>query len=156
MRIITKCCSLVLVLELLSNSGFAAGADPETVTVTGRQPDRDTMAGDLDPTNTHFHGLTGEQISRDIDPLDRESAFREFARGLSGPLGESYDWHGLRDDGRFRATREFREAGLLCRDFTEETSHRSVEALMPETTSDGGNTIVMGTACREPDGWYFR
>lgn len=149
MHIFTKCCCLVLVLELLSNPGLAA--DPESVTVTGTA-DKDMLRGDLDPTRTQFRGLTGEQISRAIDPLDRESAFREFARGLSGPLGESYDWHGLRDDGRFRATREFREAGLLCRDFTAETSRRGAYAPKPEPVS----AIVMGTACREPDGWYFR
>ena len=156
MRPITKCCTLVLALGLLGNSGFTAAADPETVTVTGKQADQDLMRGDLDPTSSHFHGLTGEQISRDIDPLDRESAFREFARGLAGPLGESYDWHGLRDDGRFRTTREFHEAGLLCRDFTAETAHRGIGAPRPEENRPGSSSIVMGTACREPDGWYFR
>jgi hypothetical protein len=122
------------------------------------------MTADLDPAKDHFEGLTGEKIARDIDPPDRISAFQQFARGLSGPLNQSYDWHGLHDDGRFRPTREFTEAGLLCRDFVEETDHHDVEIFPPpagtQAGSDGGMDfkvpVVLGTACREADGWHFR
>jgi hypothetical protein len=150
---------LVLALDLLAGSAVAAvqpGDSRESVTVTGKQTDLDALKADLDPTRDHFDGLTGEKISRDIDPLDRYSAFQEFARGLSGPLGEAYDWHGLRDDGFFRPTREFYEAGLLCRDFTEETNHHSVENPKPLSGIDSRPPMVLGTACRERDGWHFR
>ncbi|HVZ27204.1 MAG TPA: hypothetical protein VG798_00975 [Rhizomicrobium sp.] len=149
-------CILLMALSLLGGAAFAADDSRETVTVTGQSPVIGAMTADLDPTRTHFGGLTGEKISRDIDPLDRYSAFREFARGLSGPLGEWYNWHGLRDDGHFRPTREFYEAGLLCRDFTEETVHRQVEVFPPQAAMDVRPPLVLGTACREEDGWHFR
>jgi surface antigen len=165
MRAITKStCSLVLALNLLlGGSALAAVAPPdsrESVTVTGKRTDLDAMKADLDPTRDHFGGLTGEKIARDIDPLDRYSAFHEFARGLAGPLGESYDWYGLRDNGRFRPTREFYEAGLLCRDFVEETDHRGEEDgpgnAEQQSRIQFREPILMGTACRENDGWHFR
>jgi hypothetical protein len=153
---IAKTCCLLLALNLSAASAFAAQDTRESVTVTGRQTGPDALTADLDPARDHFDGLTGEKIARDIDPLDRYSAFQEFALGLSGPLNESYDWYGLRDDGRFRPTREFYEAGLLCRDFTEETDHRAVETVPPEATMDARPPIVLGTACHERDGWHFR
>ncbi|HWB97774.1 MAG TPA: hypothetical protein VG672_13765 [Bryobacteraceae bacterium] len=129
----------------------------ESIRVPGAGP---AMTADLDPAKDHFGGLTGEKIARDIDPLDRYSAFAQFARGLSGPLNEDYDWHGLRDDGHFRPTREFFEAGLLCRDFVEETDHRGVEVFPPRLNMDldmgRRDAILLGTACRERDGWHFR
>lgn len=158
MSIRTKSCTLVLALSLLGGTGFTALAQDnrESVTVTAQRPNLDTMKADLDPTRDHFDGLTGDKISRDIDRLDRYDAFRVFALSLTGPLGESYDWHGLRDDGRFRPTREFTEAGLLCRDFTEETNHHGLETSVPTNGTDTRSPIVLGTACREPDGWHFR
>ena len=157
MRIFKRSCCLVLTLGFLCGPGFAAAETPsETVTVTGNRPLLDLMKGDLDPTKEHFDGLTGEKISRDIDPLDRYDAFLVFARGLSGPLGEAYNWHGLRDDGLFRPTREFFEAGLLCRDFVEETNHHGVESLEPNKNIDRRQPIILGTACHERDGWHFR
>jgi hypothetical protein len=159
MHKVLKSSSLVLALTLLGGSSFAAVVpdSSETVTVTGQQPGIELQKGDLDPMKDHFDGLTGEKISRDIDRLDRTDAFREFARGLTGPLGQTYDWHGLRDDGQFRPTREFYEAGLLCRDFTEETNHHGLESPVPQNTAtDVRQPIILGTACRERDGWHFR
>ncbi len=158
MRAITKNCGPVLALAFLCGSAFAAVQDSrESVTVMARQADADMMKADLDPARQHFDGLTGEAISRDIEPLDRYSAFRVFAKGLDGPLMESYDWYGLRDDGNFRPTREFFTAGLLCRDFTEETDHHDAEeSQVPPARFDFRRPVVMGTACHERDGWHFR
>jgi len=158
LRLFARSCGLVLMLSLLNSSVCAAVEthETETVTITGQRPDFDFLKGDLDPTAEHFEGLTGEKISRDIDPLDRYDAFMAFARGLTGPVGDVYDWHGLRDDGFFRPTREFFQAGLLCRDFVEETNHHGVESLAPNKNTDSRPPIVLGTACRERDGWHFR
>ena len=156
MHTLARNCALVLSLMLPASTAFAAVVPQdrsETVTVTG---DRAALTADLDPTNDHFDGLTGDKIAHDIDPLDRYDAFRQFAKGLTGPLGETYDWHGLRDDGTFRPTREYTEAGLLCRDFTEETNHRDVESSVPQAGMDDREPIILGTACHERDGWHFR
>jgi hypothetical protein len=154
MRILAKNCFIVA-LALLAAPAFAAVDSREIVTVTGTRV-LDALKADLDPTKNHYDGITGERIARDIAPLDRYSAFQEFARGLSGPLGRDYYWYGLHDDGHFSPTREFYEAGLLCRDFTEETDHRDVEVFPPSLDMDRREPIIMGTACHEPDGWHFR
>jgi hypothetical protein len=61
-------------------------------------------------------------------------------------------------DGRVRRSPaiQFYDAGLLCRDFTEETDHRDVEDPEARTSIDVRPPIVFGTACHEPDGWHFR
>jgi hypothetical protein len=158
MRNFTKIGGLVLAASLLGSSAFAAMDNRETITVTGKQAVLDAMTADLDPSKDHYSGFTGEQIARDIDPVDRTSAFREFAIGLSGPLDRFYDWRGLREDGVFVPTREFYDAGLLCRDFSEETDHQPPEDRSQQNSIavDIRPPIVFGTACHESDGWHFR
>ena len=128
----------------------------EAVTVTGTQASTDPLKADLDPLKDHPDSVTGERIASDIKPVDRYDAYRAFAKGLSGPLEETYDWHGVKDDGQFIPTRQFDEAGLLCRDFTEETSHHGTEGYDPKVDIEPRSTMVFGTACREGDGWHFR
>ena len=89
MRAVSKACCLVLALTVPGSPAVAQDSR-ESVTITG-QTDIDSMTADLDPAQDHFEGLTGDKIARDIDPVDHISAFREFARGLSGALGEDYD-----------------------------------------------------------------
>jgi surface antigen len=162
---IIKSYCVILTMSFLVGSSLApamAQDNRETVTVTGTGVHPDALTADLDPTKEHFNGLTGDKISRGIDPLDRQSAFTAFAKGLTGPLMTEYDWQGLHDDGHFRPTREYQEAGLLCRDFTVETDHHRMETLgQPNNTLgpsqiDTRAPVVMGTACREGDGWHFR
>jgi hypothetical protein len=128
----------------------------ETVIVTGEQP---ALTADLDPLKQHFDSWTGEQIARDIEPIDRRDAFMAFARGLTGPLNDFYDWQGLRDNGQFIPSRQFNEAGLVCRDFSEHTRHHGSEGYDPQSPQLAVDTrppVVFGTACREKDGWHFR
>jgi surface antigen len=161
---IIKASGVILTLGFLVCSSLApatAQDNRETVTVTGTGVQPDALTADLDPTKEHITGLTGDKISHVIDPLDRQSAFMAFAKGLNGPLMTDYDWQGLRDDGHFRPTREYQEAGLSCRDFTIETDHHRMatgqtnDALGPSQI-DVRAPVIIGTACREGDGWHFR
>ena len=109
-----KSTGLAFALVLLGSSAFAAVTPNESVTVQGAQGG---LTADLDPAKDHPDGFTAEQIDRDINPADRYSAFQEFSKGLVGPLNDFYDWQGVYESGSFIPTHEFREAGLLCRDF---------------------------------------
>ena len=72
-------------------------------------------------------------------------AFRVYADGLNGDLGQRYEWRNGGAYGYFTPTREFRRGGVVCRDFTE-TSYRR----------DGRSFTRTGTACRQTDGnWRF-
>ena len=148
---------LVAAFAFAGVSALAAVAPPaQTVSVTA---DPLTLTADLDPNNRSFDSWTGKQIARDIDPADRYFAFQAFALGLSGPLNDFYDWHGMREDGYFVPARQFNEAGVLCRDFSESTEHHGSEGFDPQNPQlavDDRPVVVFGTACREPDGWHFR
>jgi surface antigen len=88
-------------------------------------------------------GLLGNTISRDIDCDDQPEAFRVYATGLNGNLGQRYDWHRGRNYGYFTPTREFRRGDRVCREFTE-TSYR------------GGQSFTRtGVACRDGANWRF-
>ena len=153
---LTKILYLATALAVVGVSAWAAVSRPvETVTVTA---DPLALTADLDPAKQNFDSWTGKQIARDIDPVDRYFAFQAFARGLSGPLNDFYDWHGLRDDGHFIPSRQFDEAGLVCRDFSEHTQHHGTEGYDPNSqrASEDRSGVVFGTACRERDGWHFR
>jgi len=160
MKMLTKY-GLILALGLTGNSVLAAQlpGDHESVTVPGTRSGPEDLKADLDPTKSHFDGLTGEMIARDILPEDRGSAFQELSHSLSGPLGKTYEWHGVHDDGVFIPTREYDDAGLLCRDFWEQTDHRSGSEgydPMARFNFDDRTMVIPGSACRESDGWHFR
>lgn len=90
-------------------------------------------------------GLLGNTISRDIDCDAQPVAFRVYADGLNGNLGQRYEWRHDRAHGYFTPTREFRRSGMVCREFTE-TSYRP----------DGRSFTRSGSACRETGGhWRF-
>ena len=90
-------------------------------------------------------GLLGNTVSRDIDCDAQPVAFRVYADGLNGNLGQRYDWRHDRSHGYFTPTREFRRGGLVCREFSE-TSYRP----------DGSSSTRSGSACRETGGnWRF-
>jgi len=89
-------------------------------------------------------GLLGRTISREIDCEDQPYAFRVYADGLNGAIGQRYDWRHGDAYGYFTPTREFRRGGSVCRSFSE-TSYRG------RTTHSHD-----GTACRGRDGhWRF-
>ena len=69
-------------------------------------------------------GLLGNTVSRDIDCDDQPVAFRVYADGLNGDLGQRYEWRNRGSYGYFTPTREFRRGGVVCREFTE-TSYRA-------------------------------
>ena len=72
-------------------------------------------------------------------------AFRVYAEGLNGNLGQRYEWRHGRAYGYFTPMREFRRGGVVCREFTE-TSYRP----------DGRSFTRSGSACRRDDGnWRF-
>lgn len=162
MRTVTKC-GLILALGLLGSSALAQEMPNanESVTVPGERPALPELKADLDPTKDQYNSMTGRNIVRDIRPEDRTAAFLELSRSLSGPLDQNYNWNGAYDDGVFIPTREYEEAGLLCRDFWQQTDHRGSEGY---DTRDGRNRfnfqgpspVTPGTACRESDGWHFR
>ena len=90
-------------------------------------------------------GLLGNTISSDIECDDQPYAFRIYADGLNGDLGQRYEWRNGRAHGYFTPQREYRRRGVVCRDFTE-TSYRA----------DGRSFTRTGTACRQTDGnWRF-
>jgi surface antigen len=162
MRTAVKC-GLILALGLLGRSAWAQapGDAPETITVPGERPALPELNADLDPIKDQYSGMTGRNIQRDIRPEDRTVAFQELARSLSGPLDQTHNWHGAYDDGTFTPTREYEEAGLLCRDFWEQTDHHGTEGYDTRDTRQsfsfaGPSPVRPGTACREHDGWHFR
>lgn len=90
-------------------------------------------------------GLLGNTVSRDIDCDAQPVAFRVYADGLNGNLGQRYEWRHDRSYGYFTPVREFRRGGVVCREFTE-TSYRP----------DGRSFTRSGSACRETGGhWRF-
>jgi surface antigen len=90
-------------------------------------------------------GLLGNTVSRDIDCDAQPVAFRVYADGLNGNLGQRYEWRHDRSYGYFTPVREFRRGGVVCREFTE-TSYRP----------DGRSFTRSGSACRERGGdWRF-
>lgn len=89
-------------------------------------------------------GLLGHTVAKDIDCDDQPYAFRTYSSGLNGDVGRRYSWNHNQGRGYFQPTREYRRAGMQCRDFTE-TTYRGNR----EMTHDG-------TACRANDGqWRF-
>lgn len=92
-------------------------------------------------------GVAGSAIARDIDCHDRPYAFRAYADGFEGPIGHRYEWYNdyRTNYGYFRPTREYRDHGVVCRDFREDRYIR------------GRHYSRYGSACRELDGnWHFR
>jgi surface antigen len=90
-------------------------------------------------------GLLGNTVSRDIDCDAQPEAFRVYADGLNGNLGQRRDWRHGDSYGYFTPTREFRRGGVVCREFTE-TSY----------SPDGRSFTRSGSACRQDDGnWRF-
>jgi surface antigen len=89
-------------------------------------------------------GLLGNAVSKDISCDDQPYAFKVYSAGLNGDVGRRYDWNHNQARGYFTPTREYRRAGVVCRDFTE-TSYRGNQQLTHS-----------GTACRAQDGnWRF-
>jgi surface antigen len=89
-------------------------------------------------------GLLGHTVAKDIECDDQPAAFRTYSSGLNGDVGRRYTWNHNQARGYFQPTREYRRAGVQCRDFTE-TTYRGNR----ELTHDG-------TACRANDGqWRF-
>jgi surface antigen len=91
-------------------------------------------------------GAAGNAIAGDMPCDDRRNAFRVYTDGFTGPLGRRHEWKNPNGDyGYFISTREFREQGLVCRDFDESVYRK------------GRWHERAGTACREGDGnWHFR
>jgi surface antigen len=92
-------------------------------------------------------GIAGNAIAGDIECQDRPYAFRAYSEGFQGPIGQHYEWYNDQrtSHGSFMPTREYRDRGLICRDFQEERDVR------------GRHLNRLGTACRENDGnWHFR
>ncbi|MGZ5835051.1 MAG: hypothetical protein ACXWLD_00860 [Rhizomicrobium sp.] len=90
-------------------------------------------------------GLLGNALSRDVDCDAQRDAFNVYAEGLNGDLDRRYEWHHGDDYGYFTPTREFRDGGLRCREFTV-TTYRHGQPYQHD-----------GTACYERDGyWHFR
>ena len=89
-------------------------------------------------------GLLGHTVAKDIDCDDQPYAFRTYSDGLNGNIGHRYTWRHNQGRGYFQPTREYRRAGIQCRDFTE-------------TTYRGDREMThSGTACRANDGqWRF-
>ena len=123
----------------------SSGNPNESVTVTGKGPLKPQNELSDSVVDGFFGGLTGQDLVRSIDALDRPMAYEIFVEGLSGPMGEWHDWHGLRGDGRIRATRDFTDGAVACRDITIQVALHEPE-----------ERTIMGTACREADGWRFR
>jgi len=75
---------------------------------------------------------------------DHPYAFRVYAQGLDGDIGQRYEWRHGEDYGYFVPQREFRRDGMVCREFSE------------TTYAHGSNYTRSGTACRQRDGnWHF-
>ena len=92
-------------------------------------------------------GATGSKIAAHLGREDRSVALRTFAQGLSGNIGRRYGWRNTRTGnfGFFRASWEFHDDKLLCRDFTVEIH------------AEGNTRIDQGTACLQSDGkWHLR
>ena len=123
----------------------ASGNPNESVTVTGKGPLKPQNEVSDSVVDGFFGGLTGQDLVRSVDALDRPMVYKVFVAGLSGPLGEWHDWHALRSEGRFRATRDFTDGATSCRDITVQVA-----------LNEPDERTVMGTACREADGWRFR
>jgi surface antigen len=89
-------------------------------------------------------GLFGNAVTRDMPCADHPYAFRVYAAGLDGNIGQRYEWRHGDDYGYFIPQREFHRGGTVCRSFTE------------TTYADGHSYTRSGTACRQTDGnWHF-
>jgi surface antigen len=89
-------------------------------------------------------GMFGNAITRDMPCQDHSYAFRVYAQGLDGNIGQRYEWRHGDDWGYFVPEREFHRDGYVCRTFTE-TSY-----------AHGQTYTRSGTACRESDGyWHY-
>jgi surface antigen len=90
-------------------------------------------------------GLLGNTLSRDIDCDDQRYAFDAYGHSLNGDIGRDYDWRHGNSNGTFTTTREYRDGGQFCRDFTAVTYR------------NGQRYERQGTACRTDDGnWQTR
>ncbi|MBN9555704.1 MAG: hypothetical protein J0H61_13715 [Alphaproteobacteria bacterium] len=93
----------------------------------------------------HHFRRAGRRVDRRRGKPGQWVAFRVYADGLNGNLGQRYEWRHDRAHGYFTPTREFRRRGMVCREFTE-TSYRP----------DGRSFTRSGSACRETGGhWRF-
>ncbi len=89
-------------------------------------------------------GALQRAIALRIDCANQATAFGAYAAGLNGDLNKKREWKQGDQFGEFTATREFRRAGLTCREYVE-MSYKT-----------GTNTSLKGTACRDEDGnWRF-
>jgi len=85
-------------------------------------------------------GLIGSNIGRDLDEADRRAALDAEYRALE--YDEESDWQNEESGhhGSFRPRRSYERAGRSCREY----EHRVYIDDEPE--------ILVGTACRQPDG----
>jgi surface antigen len=91
-----------------------------------------------------LEGRSGAVIARDLVCADRPPAFHALALAFRRSIGNPYVWSNGTSRGLIRATWEFRDRGLRCRDF----------AL--DHTVNGHRYLRQGTACLEPDGnWHL-
>ena len=89
-------------------------------------------------------GLFGHAVTHDIDCDDQRYAFNVYADGLNGEIGRRYEWRHGESYGYFTPTREYRDDGQRCRDFTTVT-YRHGEEFRHD-----------GSACYGRDGnWHF-
>ncbi len=89
-------------------------------------------------------GLLGNALTRDIPCDDQPYAFRVYAQGLNGRIGQRYEWNRGDNYGYFTPTREFRRGTYVCREFRT-TTYRGRQRFERS-----------GTACRWEDGnWHF-
>lgn len=85
-------------------------------------------------------GLIGSEIGRDLDEADRRAALAAESRALE--YDEESNWRNEETGhyGTIRPRRSYKRAGRVCREY----EHRVYIDDEPE--------ILVGTACRQPDG----
>jgi len=89
-------------------------------------------------------GLLGNAVTKDLPCEDHPYAFRAYASGLNGDLGERYEWEHGDNHGYFVPQRQFNRGRTVCRSWTETSYAR------------GRQSTRSGTACRQSDGnWRF-
>jgi surface antigen len=87
----------------------------------------------------------GVALTHDIVCGDQSDAADAFRASLNGEIGRFYPWYHGDHYGTFLITREYRDAGIVCRDF-HAVSYR-----------EGYRFSDDGTACRNGDGaWQTR
>lgn len=87
-------------------------------------------------------GIAGNAIGGDVDCRNRRYAIRAYDDGFNGRIGQRYDWRGDGVYGYFVPVREYRDRGMICRNF------RTV------TYRHGERFVREGRACRERDGYW--